>query len=78
MTSGQFVTDPASFGLQDSKGTVYPELSGATDGELASGQLLDAGQKASGLIAFDVPRQALTLRFSGPAGPALLTWRMPE
>jgi hypothetical protein len=79
VTTGQFLVTAACFGLQDSKGNVYPPLSGAVaDGELASGQLVDAGQQVSGLVAFDVPRQPLTLVFTGPDRRALLTWRMPE
>jgi hypothetical protein len=47
VTTGQFLVTAAYFGLRDSKGNVYPPLSGAVaDGELASGQLLDAGQQA--------------------------------
>ena len=79
VTSGQFVVTPASFGLQDSKGDVYPRLSGAAVEEnWPVGQLLDAGGQASGVVAFDAPRQPLTLRFPARPGPALLTWRMPE
>ncbi len=79
VTTGQLIVTAAYFGLQDSKGHVYPPLSGVVaDGELASGQLLAAGGQVSGLVAFDAPRQPLTLRFSGSASPALLTWRMPE
>jgi hypothetical protein len=79
VTSGEFMVTLASFGLQDSKGNVYPPLSGAAgDGELASGQLLNAGGNASGVIAFDAPRQPLTLLFSNPSSAEMLTWRMPE
>jgi len=79
VTTGEFMVTAASFGLQDSKGNIYPPLSGAVgDGEFASGQLLGAGGKASGVVAFDAPRLPFTLLYSNPSSADLLTWRMPE
>jgi hypothetical protein len=78
MTSGRFVVSPASFGLQDSKGDVYLRLSTSVEGELAVGQTVEAGGRAAGAVAFDAPRQSLTLRFPAGPGPALLTWQMPD
>jgi len=45
---------------------------------LTTGQLLEAGESASGFVAFAAPRQTFTLVFAGPDQKALLTWRMPD
>jgi hypothetical protein len=78
VTAGQWVAYPFNFGLQGAKGEMYQVLAGAVEDQLATGHLLEAGESASGFVAFAAPRQPFTLVFAGPDQKALLTWQMPE